>query len=127
MRDHALCTALIVLTLALVDALSLSTAATAGAPPSASEPAQADEALLEKGRHALETRCARCHAIGAQGTSPHASAPPFREVVKRYPPESLEEALGEGIMSGHPDMPEYILSPEEIAAVIAYLHTLEGP
>lgn len=123
MRGPALRTTL----LALIGALSLPLTATAGAPSDASEPAPADAALLEQGRHALETRCARCHAIGAQGTSPHASAPPFREVIKRYPPESLEEALGEGIMSGHPDMPEYILSPEEIAAVIAYLHTLEGP
>lgn len=123
MRGHALRTTM----LALAGALSLSLAATAGAPPGAPDPAQADAALLEKGRHALETRCARCHAIGAEGASPHASAPPFREVVKRYPPESLEEALGEGIMSGHPDMPEYILSPEEIAAVVAYLHTLEAP
>ncbi len=89
--------------------------------PAAAEPSQVD-----KGRHALETRCSRCHAIGPEGASPHAEAPPFREVVKRYPPESLEESLAEGITSGHPDMPEFILAPDEIAAVVTYLHTLEA-
>jgi hypothetical protein len=31
----------------------------------------------------------------------------FRTLGKRYPIEALEEALGEGIISGHPDMPEF--------------------
>lgn len=82
---------------------------------------------VDAGRHALETRCSRCHAIGLTGASTHATAPPFREIVMRYPPEDLEESLAEGITSGHPDMPEFILAPDEIAAVIAYLHTLSGP
>ena len=89
-------------------------------------PAAAEPSLVSKGRHALETRCSRCHAIGPEGASPHTEAPPFREVVKRYPPESLEESLAEGITSGHPDMPEFILAPDEIAAVVTYLHTLEA-
>ncbi|WP_291181218.1 cytochrome c [Hyphomicrobium sp.] len=86
--------------------------------------AAAQPSPVEEGRHALDTRCARCHAIGAEGASPHAEAPPFREIVKRYPPENLEESLAEGITSGHPDMPEFILTPEEIGAVVAYLNTL---
>lgn len=89
-------------------------------PPSAA----ATETLLDKGRRALETRCARCHAIGLEGESPHAQAPAFREIMKRYPPEDLEESLAEGITSGHPDMPEFVLAPEEISAVMSYLHSL---
>jgi len=88
-------------------------------------PVPAEPTTVDKGRHALESRCSRCHAIGPDGTSPHAEAPPFRDVVKRYPPESLEESLAEGITSGHADMPEFVLSPDEIAGVVAYLHTLE--
>ncbi len=76
------------------------------------------------GKLALESRCARCHAIGENDKSPRADAPPFREIVTRYPPESLAEALAEGIASGHPDMPAFVLSPDEIGAVIAYLSTL---
>lgn len=90
--------------------------------PAASQPSPED-----RGRHALETRCARCHAIGLVGESSHPEAPPFREVMGRYPPEELEEALAEGITSGHPDMPEFILSPDEIADVVRYLHTLAAP
>jgi mono/diheme cytochrome c family protein len=89
--------------------------------------AVAAEPSVDRGRHALETRCARCHAIGREGESSHPEAPPFREVMGRYPPEELEEALAEGITSGHPDMPEFILSPDEIGDVVRYLHTLAAP
>jgi cytochrome c len=88
--------------------------------------ATAEPSPADLGRQALESRCGRCHAIGADGASAHAEAPAFREIVKRYAPEDLEESLAEGITSGHPDMPEFVLSPEEIGAVVAYLHTLEG-
>ncbi|AHB48326.1 cytochrome C [Hyphomicrobium nitrativorans NL23] len=78
----------------------------------------------DPGKAVLESRCARCHGIGETDASAHAEAPPFRDVVKRYPPESLAEALAEGITTGHPDMPEFVLAPAEIGAVIDYLTTL---
>ncbi len=43
-----------------------------------------------------------CHAIGRSGDSPNKDAPAFRTLGQRYPVDSLEEALGEGILSGHP-------------------------
>jgi hypothetical protein len=39
--------------------------------------------------------------------------------------ESLEEALAEGIMTGHPSMPEFRLDPGQIADFISFLKTLE--
>jgi hypothetical protein len=45
-------------------------------------------------------------------------------VVTRYPPENLAEALAEGIVSGHPDMPEFVFEPAEIEAILAYLGAL---
>jgi hypothetical protein len=33
----------------------------------------------------------------------------------------LSEVLAEGIMLGHPDMPEFTFEPGEIEAIIAYL------
>ena len=45
-------------------------------------------------------------------------------VVTRYPPDDLAEALAEGIMSGHPDMPQFVFRPTEIEALVAYLNTL---
>ncbi len=52
--------------------------------------------------------CARCHAIELAGTSPRDLAPAFRELTQRYPVDTLGEALAEGIVTGHPDMPEFI-------------------
>jgi mono/diheme cytochrome c family protein len=47
-------------------------------------------------------------------------------VVLRYPPDQLAEALAEGIMSGHPDMPEFTFEPAEIEAIVGYLATLKA-
>lgn len=85
--------------------------------------AQEDD-VVAKGRAILEANCARCHAIGMEDQSHHEEAPPFRVVVTRYPPENLAEALAEGIVSGHPDMPEFVFQPNEIEAILAYLNTL---
>jgi len=89
--------------------------------------AENDEGTIAKGHVILEANCARCHAITMDDTSHHKEAPPFREVVKRYPPEDLAEALAEGIISGHPDMPEFVFQPAEIEAILAYLGSLSPP
>lgn len=86
--------------------------------------AQAGPGVVAKGRALIEANCARCHAIGMNDTSTHKDAPPFRVVVTRYPPQDLAESLAEGIISGHPDMPEFVFQPPEIEAIIAYLGTL---
>ena len=83
--------------------------------------------LSKQGHAIVEENCARCHAIGLSGESTHKDAPPFRVVVTRYPPESLAEALAEGITTGHPDMPVFTFEPGEIDAIIAYLETLGEP
>jgi cytochrome c len=79
---------------------------------------------ISDGGAILQANCARCHAIGMVDQSVHPQAPPFRDVVKRYPPSDLSETLAEGIISGHPDMPEFTFEPSEIAAIIAYLDSL---
>lgn len=89
--------------------------------------AQTRPTLIVKGRQLLDRNCSRCHAIGPEGASTHAKAPPFRDVMKKYPAESLAEALAEGIVSGHPDMPEFTFAPDEIDAIIAYLDGLGRP
>lgn len=72
----------------------------------------------------LHESCARCHAAGLRGASPLAQAPPFREVVKRYAPAQLEEALAEGIVTGHNDMPEFEFTPDDIGKIVTYLEAL---
>jgi cytochrome c len=77
------------------------------------------------GQRLAEVNCSRCHAIGRTGDSPLPIAPPFRTLHTRYPVENLAEALAEGIMTGHPSMPEFRLEPDQIENLIAYLKTLE--
>ncbi len=83
--------------------------------------------LQTQGQAFLSKNCAMCHAIGRTGGSPHRQAPPFRTLARRYPLEALEEGLAEGFSSGHPDMPEFVFPPDEIAAIIAYLHSIQAP
>jgi cytochrome c len=84
-----------------------------------------DIATLHRGETLLASNCSRCHATGSVGESRHPQAPLFRTLAKRYPIESLEEALGEGIISGHPDMPEFIFSGEEVGAIVIYLKSIQ--
>ena len=49
----------------------------------------------------------------------------FHTLHERYPVESLQEALGEGIVTGHPDMPEFRFDAREVGDFIAFLKTLE--
>ena len=91
-----------------------------------SSPASAQQdPRAQRGRVFVQTHCAQCHSIGAAGPSPLADAPPFRDLHKSYPVESLAESLAEGIVTGHPTMPQFTLDPGQIGDVIAYLKTLE--
>lgn len=96
--------------------------ASQGAPPRAEPLTMADAA---EGRRLAETYCATCHAIGAEGVSPHEMAPPFRTLSRNYPISSLEEAFAEGALVGHPDMPAFRLEPRQIDALIAYITTVQ--
>jgi mono/diheme cytochrome c family protein len=80
---------------------------------------------LKQGETLLTRDCSRCHAVGPAGNSPRADAPAFRTLSSRYPIESLEEALGEGIMSGHPDMPEIKYDADEVGVIIDYLKSIQ--
>jgi mono/diheme cytochrome c family protein len=80
---------------------------------------------LKIGEELLTKNCAKCHAVGRSGASPHPGAPAFRTLAQRYPIDSLEESLGEGIMSGHPDMPEFEFDADQIGAIIAYLKSIQ--
>lgn len=80
-----------------------------------------DNLLVRQGTDLVAARCAQCHAIDGISRSTHPAAPPFRDLHKRYRVEFLAEALAEGLVTGHPDMPEQVLEPNEIEALIAYL------
>ncbi|HMQ57998.1 MAG TPA: cytochrome c [Rhizobiaceae bacterium] len=77
------------------------------------------------GKAFVEENCGRCHATGQTGESAHAEAPPFRTLSERYPVDSIAEALAEGIVTGHPDMPQFEVEPDEIENIIAWLSEIQ--
>lgn len=89
-------------------------------------PAASGSSAVAAGRQIAETLCAGCHAIGAEGESPHADAPPFRTLSERYPVRLLEEALAEGIAVGHEDMPEFQLEADQVEQLIQYLESIQA-
>ena len=94
---------------------------------SVAAPVLAQEATTPAGRGELlvATNCARCHAVGRTGASPHPAAPPFRTLSRKYKIEGLSEALAEGLSTGHPDMPEFVFAPEDVGAIIDYLQSIQ--
>lgn len=88
-------------------------------------PAKAASPQEQRGKTFALNNCAKCHAIDKVSPSPLKIAPPFRALHKRYPIETLGEALAEGISTGHPTMPEFRLEPDQIGDLLAYLKTLE--
>lgn len=103
--------------------LMLSAAAACGCLLSVPTQAQLDG--VERGRAFAQANCAACHAIGRDGESPIRSAPPLRTLHRRYPVEYLTEAFAEGIMTGHPAMPQFKLELAQIGDLIGYLKSLE--
>jgi mono/diheme cytochrome c family protein len=99
---------------ALAIALSLASAA------AAAEPVTPDRGQILVQRH-----CAGCHAVERTGRSPNPAAPPFRDLNTRYKIDDLGEALAEGMLTGHPAMPEFRFPPRDIAAILAYLKSIQ--
>jgi len=79
----------------------------------------------QRGRTFVINNCSRCHAVDKVSPSPLTIAPPFRDLHKRYPIETLQEGLAEGLSTGHPTMPEFRLEPDQINDVLSYLKSLE--
>jgi cytochrome c len=85
----------------------------------------ASAANVAQGRRLASLYCAKCHAIDKVSPSPLTIAPPFRTLHERYPVETLQEALAEGIVVGHPTMPQFRFEPDQIGDFLAFLKTLE--
>lgn len=79
------------------------------------------------GRALADRLCARCHAIGPSDKSRLPKAPPFRVIANRYSVWSLQEALAEGIVTGHHDMPEFKFNPDQIVALLTFMDTFTLP
>lgn len=78
-----------------------------------------------KGKILAVTHCGKCHAIADEKESPLPAAPLFKTFNEKWPLNYLEEALAEGIVTGHTDMPEFQFEPEELGQLLAYIETLK--
>ncbi|MEX6504751.1 cytochrome c [Jiella sp. M17.18] len=108
---------------AIARALIAATAVCLAASPALA--AGADPAMIAEGKAIVTANCSRCHAVTRTDKSAHPQAPAFRTLSRHYPVADIEEALVEGIVSGHPDMPEFVLTPLQAHAVVLYLQTIQ--
>jgi cytochrome c len=85
---------------------------------------------VERGKIFVQQNCARCHAVGPTGSSPYAPAPPFRTLGQRYDVGNVAEAFAEGIIvhtdRGEEQMPQFMLQPDQIDDLIAYLRSVQS-
>lgn len=111
---------------ACVAAIAAALIASLAAPAAFAQPEPSVAEQIARGRILVTRNCSQCHAVGRTDRSPSPAAPPFRELNQRYDVEMLGEALAEGILTGHPAMPEYRFQPDEIISIIRYLRSIQG-
>ncbi|HOV05022.1 MAG TPA: cytochrome c [Hyphomicrobiales bacterium] len=87
--------------------------------------AGADAAAIERGRIIAVAVCGDCHAVMPGAVSPLPIAPPLYFLAEDYPLEAIEEALGEGMVTGHEGMPEILLDPIQIDEFLAFLASVQ--
>ena len=69
--------------------------------------------------------CAECHAVeDTDSFSPKIPAPTFREIAAT--PGMTATALSAALRTPHQEMPDLILSSEQIADITAYILSLKG-
>lgn len=85
-----------------------------------------DSKSLAAGLEIAQIHCAACHAVSKTDESAQEGAPRFRDLSQKYPIESLEEALAEGIATAHDGMPEFAFEPDDIDAFLGYLSSIQA-
>jgi len=79
----------------------------------------------EKGRMIAERYCLMCHTPTEE--SSEQVAPSLSSFIDKWPLSYLEEALAEGILTGHENtMPVFTLSAEEVDDLLAYIEGLSN-
>jgi cytochrome c len=86
---------------------------------------QAAEGGTQRGKTLLEAMCARCHATGRAGRSPHPDAPPFPGplVTTNFTTTTLHR---DWKTVSHPDMPTFHFSREDAVAAVDYLRLIQA-
>jgi mono/diheme cytochrome c family protein len=74
-----------------------------------------------RGQALVMQNCSGCHAVGITGESPNPKAPPFRQLSERFPIDALEETFIGTIDTGHPGMPVFEASQQQIDDILDYI------
>jgi len=91
-----------------------------------SGPAGALDREQQRGKKLLDSLCARCHAVGETGRSPHIDAPAFRNFGDRkLYDEDFSQRLQNGLSTIHPDMPTFRFSRSDAEAAVNYLRAIQ--
>lgn len=85
-----------------------------------------DKSRLELGKAIARTECSFCHAIGKSDPSPSTTNAntSFRDLHRRFPIAMLTNAVKTGNISGHDEMPSFMLSPSQVLALLHYIDSL---
>lgn len=86
--------------------------------------AHAQTVDLAIGRHLAETTCNACHQINAAAPDPGIGAPSFVAISRL--PSTTEIAIKVFLRTSHAQMPNIILTADEIDSVAAYILSLAG-
>ena len=87
-------------------------------------PAGAQSADPRIGRNLVETNCSACHQIELGGSLKSSLAPSMMDISRM--PSTTELSIKVFLRTSHKNMPNIILSPEEIDSVAAYIVGLKG-
>ena len=82
------------------------------------------DAPAQRGERIAGLECARCHAIDLKSDSPNPSAPPFRDIRRRYNGASLAREFTTIGQVGHYQMPPTQISRSEGEDLIAFIEDL---
>ncbi len=84
-----------------------------------------EEPRFERGQRMASRLCASCHAVGTSGDSHEERAPPLRLLAERYPGALLDDGFRQRMRVGHPAMPDFRFSDEEVDALLEYILAIQ--
>ena len=82
---------------------------------------------VPRGKRLVQENCARCHAVGLDDDSSFEGAIPFRDLSMIFPIKALEEAFAERIETGHPSMPVFEVTIDQLRDMLAYIESIQVP
>ncbi len=119
---------LLAILLLTLPALAVAANAADKAAPQATQPQSEDTFELgdkDKGHAYAQKFCTNCHAVEKDEAVILGDVPSFEDVANS---EGMSpRALGVWLRSSHPNMPDFIIPPDDIDNVIAYIMSLRTP